>query len=180
MSRFESNLSRRQLLGGAGAIVLAGALPSAAEAQRLRARVFLTQARIPRNLSERRLIAFARRHRARRLQETTDQAVADRQWRANMVTSFNRPVGDTEFQILFYDLEEGRRFIAPAMSTFVNNREEKTFVQRIRLERPHFAPNRRMELVVTVRRQEVGRQRFETVGERIRHSGQVDFTSDDS
>lgn len=152
-------------------------LLSTAEAQRgLRARVYITQAAIPRNLSERGLIGFARRHRARRLRETTEQPIPERQWRANMVTAFNRPVGDLEFQVLFYDIEDGeRRFIGPPLSTFINNRDEKTFVQRIRLERPQFAPNRRMELVVTVRRNEVGRARFEVVGERIQHSGEVTF-----
>lgn len=148
-----------------------------AEAQRgLRARMYITQAEIPRSLTERGLIGFARRHTARRLRETTDQPIPEREWRANMVTSFNRPVGDLEFQVLFYDIEDGeRRFIGPPMSTFVNNREEKTFVQRLRLQRPAFKPNRRMELVVTVRHQEVGRQRFELVGERIQHSGEVSF-----
>ncbi len=155
---------------------------SSAEAQRrLRAQVYLTQARIPRSLTERGLIGFARRHQARRLQETTSQPIPERQWRANMVTSFNRPVGDLEFQVLFYDIDDGsRRFIGPPLSVFVNNREERTFVQRIRLERPHFRPNRRMEMVVTVRRQEVGRRRFEVVGERIQHSGEVSFSDDET
>jgi hypothetical protein len=35
-----------------------------------------------------------------------------------------------------------------------------------------------MEVVITVQRQEVGTQRFELVGEEIRHSGRVDFTDD--
>ncbi|MEM9074721.1 MAG: hypothetical protein AAGE52_39865 [Myxococcota bacterium] len=171
-------VSKLMVAGAAGLAILAGGvvLESAAEAQRLRAQVYLTQARIPRNLTERGLIGFARRHRARRLRETTDQPIPERQWRANMVTSFNRPPGDLEFQILFYDLEGGgRRFIGPPMSTFVNNRQEKTFVQRVRLERPHFKPNTRMEMVVVVRRQEVGRQRFELVGEEVRRTGEVSF-----
>ncbi len=174
----------RVMITGAGALALFVAFPlleGSAEAQRLRARVYLTQARIPRNLTERGLIAFARRHRARRLRETTDRPIPERQWRANMVTAFNRAPGDLEFQVLFYDLEGGgRRFVGPPMSTFVNNRNEKTFVQRVRLERPHFKPNSRMELVVVVRRQEVGRQRFELVGERVQHTGEVSFGNDET
>lgn len=172
---------KRSLFPLALAVALLGAAfvwpPEAADAQRgLRARIFITQARIPRSLSERGLLRFARGHNNRRLQETTAEPIPERQWRANMVTSFNRPVGDLEFQILFYDIEDGpRRFIGPPMSTFISDREQKTFVQRLRLERPQFQPNRRMELVVTVRRQEVGRHRFEVIGERIRHTGEVTF-----
>ena len=169
------------LLMGAALILAVGAggyalTPPKAEGQRLRARVYLTQHRIPRRLTERGLIRFARGHNARRLRETTDQPIPERKWKAEMVVSFNRAVGDLEFQALFYDLEGGaRRFIGPPLSVFVNSRDEKTFVQRIRLERPQFKPNNRYEVVVTVRRQEVGRARFETIGERVRHSGEVTF-----
>lgn len=158
------------LLMGAGTI-----LEGSAEAQRLRARVYLTQARLPRNVTEQGLIRFARRHNARRLRETNDRPIPEREWRAEMVTAFNRSPGDLEYQVLFYDLEEGRRFIEPPLSTFINNRSEKTFVRRIRLERPRFEPNHRMELVVVVRRQEVGRQRFELIGERVQNTGEVTF-----
>jgi len=154
---------------------------SAAAQRGLRARVYLTQHQIPRRTTERGLINFARRHNARRLREITDKPIPEREWRANMVTSFNRAPGDLEFQVLFYDLEGGaRRFVEPALSTFISNRDEKTFVQRLRLERPRFEPNHRMELVVVVRRQEVGRHRFELVGERVRNSGEVSFGDDET
>lgn len=162
---------------GTGHAVLDG---GSVDAQRLRAQVFITQRAIPGRLTERGLIRFARSHNARRLAETSDAPIPERKWLANMVTSFNRGVGDLEFQVLFYDLEGGaRRFIGPPLSTFVNNRDERTFVQRLRLERPQFKPNTRMELVVTVRRQEVGRRRFELIGERVRHTGEVSFSDDE-
>lgn len=152
-----------------------------AQRGRLRARVFMTQHRIPRNLTERGLINFVRRHNARSLRETTHEELNDREWRAEMVTSFNRAPGDLEFQVLFYDIEDGgRRFVEPPLSTFISNREEKTFLQRLRLPRPEFRPNRRMELVVVVRRQEVGRQRFQLAGEERRHTGEVSFSDSDS
>lgn len=156
--------------------------PQSGEAQgRLRARIFLTQARIPGGLTEQGLIRFARGHNARRLQEVTDRPIPEREWKAEMVTAFNQPVGDLEFQVLFYDVEDGpRRFLGPPLATFVNDRTQRTFVQRIRLRRPQFKPNRRMEMVVTVHRQEVGRARFEVIGERIHHAGEVNFAPDEA
>ncbi len=98
-----------------------------------------------------------------------------------MITAFNRPPGDLEFHVLFYDIEDGARRFISDMSTFVNDRSQKTFVQRLRLERGDgrhdgFQPNRRMELVVTVRRREVGRKRFALIGEEIARTGRVDFS----
>lgn len=176
-------ISRLFLALTAGSFLAAGAAvlwSPTVDAQRgLRAQVYLTQARIPRDVSERGLINFAKRNRSKHLRETTDAPIKQRDWRAEMVVAFNRPVGDLEFHVLFYDIHDGPRRFVEDMSTFVNDRDQKTFVQRVRLERPRFRPNRDMELVVTVRRQEVGRQRFGLVGEEIRRSGEVDFTADD-
>jgi hypothetical protein len=35
-------------------------------------------------------------------------------------------------------------------------------------------------MVVTLRREEIGSVRFETVGEEVRHSGQVDFSDEEA
>jgi len=169
-------------LAGLAALALAIVFVPGAGAQRggLRANIYLTQARVPTKTTERGLIAFARGRQARVLRETTDTPLPQRKWLAEMVTSFNRPPGDLEFHVLFYDIHDGPRRFVEDMSTFVNDRSQKTFVQRVRLERPRFRPNRNMELVVTVRRMEVGRQRFGLVGEEPRRSGQVDFSDEDT
>lgn len=146
----------------------------------LRAKIFLTQKGISRKLSEAGVIRFAATHKATRLRETADAPVEDRQWRANLVVRFNRPVGDSEFEVLFYDIQTAeRKFIAPAMTVFVNDRNQRTIVHKLRLERPQFEPNRRLEMVVTVRRQEVGRYRFQILGDEVQHSGEVTFSDDD-
>lgn len=148
-----------------------------AEAQRVRCQIHVTQARVPRNLSERGLIGFARRHRAARLRETAEEDLNEREWRANAVFAFNRPPGDLEFHALFYDVTDGARQFVREMSVFTSDRSQRTVLHRIALPRPTFRPNRRIEMVVTLRRQEVGRTRFIIDGEEIQHSGQVDFTN---
>lgn len=160
------------------AALLWGALP--AEAQRLRAQVFLTQQEVPRGLSERQLLGWARRANARRLHETREAELDDREWKANLVVAFNRPPGDIEFHVLFYDTEDGSRRFLQDMSTYVNDANQETYVQRIRLERPEFKPNRRTELVVTVRRNEVARKEFHLLGEERRRSGEVSFSEEDT
>ena len=176
------------LFGAAGLTMLASGLglDSMADGQRrLRAQVYLTQSRIPRNLSERRLLGFARSHRARILRETTDAPIPERKWRAQLVTSFNRPLGDLEYKVLWYDIEDGPRRFVRDMTNYVTDRDQRTFVTRINLPRGQgraegFQPNRRFELVVTVRRQEAGRQRVTLAGEEIRRSGQVTFSVDET
>ena len=66
------------------------------------------------------------------------------------MANFNAPVGDSEFEVLFYDIQTAeRKFIAPTMTVFVNDRNQRTIVHKLRLNRPQFEPNRRLEMVVT-------------------------------
>jgi hypothetical protein len=62
------------------------------------------------------------------------------------------------------------------MAVFVMQRQEKTFVQPITLGRPEFKPNHYHELVITVRREEVGKRKFALLGQEIARSGRVDFS----
>lgn len=158
-----------------------GAWQAADAAPGLRAKLYLTQKGIPRSLSESGVLRFAQSNKATKLQETTDVPIDDRQWRATLVANFNAPVGDSEFEVLFYDIQTAeRKFIAPTMTVFVNDRNQRTIVHNLRLDRPQFEPNRRMEMVVTVRRQEVGRYRFQILGDKVQHSGEVTFSDDEA
>ena len=65
------------------------------------------------------------------------------------------------------------------MAIMVNDRKQKTFVQKVTLPRPSFKPNRNMELVVTVKREEVGRLKFGVLGEEIKRSGEVSFSDNE-
>ena len=169
------------LVAFAAVLCLAAPSRDALAASGLKARIFLTQKGIPRSLSEAGVIRFAAGNKATRLQESAEATIEDRQWRANLVVNFSRPVGDSEFEVLVYDIQSPeRKFIAPAMSVFVSDRNQRTIVHKLRLERPQFAPNRRLEMVVTVRRQEVGRYRFQILGDQVQHSGEVTFTDDEA
>ncbi|MCG8554918.1 MAG: hypothetical protein MJD61_06465, partial [Proteobacteria bacterium] len=132
-----------------GLALLAMALcPAPVDAGRLKAKVYLTQGRIPVRLTERGLLGFARRGHSYRLRETKNEQLGKRSWKANMVVAFNKAPGDFEFHVLFYDVHDGRRRFVEELSTFVSNRKQRTFIQRLSMPRARFKPNRHMELVV--------------------------------
>jgi hypothetical protein len=175
--------SRVALIATALAATVSSVTPwqDADAASGLRARIYLTQKGIPRSLSESAVLRFAQSNKATRLRETANAPVEDRQWHATLVANFNAPVGDSEFEVLFYDIQTAeRKFIAPTMTVFVNDRNQRTIVHKLRLHRPQFEPNRRLEMVVTVRRQEVGRYRFQILGDSVQHSGEVTFSDDEA
>ena len=120
-----------------------------AKPQRVRCQIHVTQAQVPGNLTERGLIAFARRHHAARLRESSEEELNSRVWRANAVFAFNQPPGDLEFHALFYDVTDGGRNFIREMSVFVSDRTQRTVLHRIQLPRPMFQPtkNERGEMV---------------------------------
>jgi len=177
-------MKRRYWNLGLGALVVGvlamAAAPQAVEAGSLKARIYLCQRKIPKKLTERGLIGFVRKNGTKRMRETNEGPLEKRKFKAEMVTAFNRAPGDLEFHILFYDIHDGARKFVEDLSTFINDRSQKVFLQRVKLPRPRFKPNRRMELVVVVRRQEVGKLKFITDGKEVRRSGTVDFSSDET
>ena len=168
-----TKLSAFALVGALLSLITA--LAPSAEAGSLKANVFLVQAAVPRAGTEKALLSFARKNNARLLREATDEEVKKRKWNASLIVSFNQPVGDSEFTVLFYDVHDGPRRFVNDMATFVDDKKQKTFVQKVTMARPTFKPNRNMELVVTVHRSEVGKHKFGLIGEEIRRSGTVDF-----
>jgi hypothetical protein len=140
------------------------------------AKVYVVQGRIPRLPTQRALLGYGRSHNERRLQEIDDVPLRERRWQGNIITQFSRPLGDVQFTVVYYDVTDGdRRIVGLPMEVFVNDRDESVFVQPFRLERPTFRPGRKIELSVTIRRAEVGKARFELVGEVPRNTGVVNF-----
>jgi hypothetical protein len=162
-------------LAAASAIFSIVAAAWVAEAQGLRANVFVVQQTIPRGLTAQGLVRFGRAHRARRMTEDRTNPIPERQWKGQLIVDFNRPIGDIQFDALFYDVENAPRFIGPALTVFLANRTDTTILHRFHLDRPSFKPDQKLEVVVTVHHQEVGRARFELQGERVRHTGEVSF-----
>lgn len=153
--------------------------PQDAAAARLRARVYLVQHEIPGGLSEGQLLRFARGHDRNQLHETREEKLEDREWKANLVVHFTRPTGRREFQVLFYDTEEQRRFVR-SQTVYLKDPQQQTYVHRLELQRPNFEPERRMEVVVTVGRTEVATESFQLRGEEKRNTGRVQFSGNGS
>ncbi|MCA9576028.1 MAG: hypothetical protein R3B40_11190 [Polyangiales bacterium] len=161
----------------AAALCVLALRPEAADAQRGgRAAAYIVQAQVPRNMEASALLRFGRSHAARRLQETSGGPINERMWLAKLIVNFGRPLGDVQYDVLYYDVTRGRTLVT-TQEVFVNDRTQQAFVNPVRLRRPQFSPGQRIEVVVTVRHREVATARTELNGEVPRSSGEVDFTA---
>ena len=136
-----------------------------AEARPSKAKIYMTQEKIPRKLTEKELVAFVKKHQTKRLEETKDSNIKKRIWKANVVFAFKRPLGAMEFDLVFYEIKRGVRILVERRNTLLNDSTQKTYLEKIKLRRPSYKPNRKMVLAVEVNRAEVGRFKFSTIGE---------------
>jgi len=136
-----------------------------AEAALLKATIFMTQEKIPRKISEKELIEFVKKNQTKRLEETKESTVKDRMWKASVLITFKYPLDALEFDLVFYDIQKGVRILVERRSTLLSKGGQKTYLERIKLKRPKYEPNRKMELAVEVKRAEVGRFKFSIAGE---------------
>ena len=149
----------------AGLIGVSGLAAETAGAIRLKAKVYIVKEKVPRGLGDKELVAFARKNQVKQIEESGKGAVKERRWRAYVVVVFNAPPGRLEYEMAFYDVQKGLRILVERHSILLSSSDEKNYVQRLVLKRPKYKPNRRMELVVAVGGQEVGRVKFKLVGE---------------
>lgn len=149
---------------------------SSAQAQAGHAKVYLLTQKPPPGMSAARLQAYAKQQHSSVLQENDVQPLDSRSWRAQLVTVFDRPLGDSEFSLLFYEARPGVRTLVQDMVIMVANPKDKVLVQTLNLPRKMFQPNRDMEMIVKVRQREVGSCKFSLRGELPKNSGTVDFT----
>lgn len=159
---------------------MVGANASGAVAQGVGAQLFVLQTPVPREMKGS-MLTFAKKNKVRQMMESKDAAVADRAWRGSLVMAFGAPPQDSEVNILFYDVQDGSRRYVEGMNSFLQaSRKEKIFVQPLDLKRSRFNPNRRMEIVVTLRKQEVGSVKVDLIGERVKRDGKVDFSEEET
>ncbi|MEZ4335996.1 MAG: hypothetical protein R3B82_05155 [Sandaracinaceae bacterium] len=145
-------------------LALAGPLAPAGRArQRLRCQIHVTQAAIRGTSQVLGLIAAAAT--AQRLRGLTGEPRRAR-WHGAVFAS-PAPPGDRQFHALFYDRDRLPELHPRDERSSRADRTQRTVLHRINLPRPTFRPNKRIEMVVTVHRQEVGSTRFIVDGEEI-------------
>ena len=127
------------------------------------------------------LSAFAKRNKAKRLNETKEPTLAERKWITKLIVSFSGPPGDSEMNLLFYDLDGGGRRYITSMSRFISGAHtQKEFLQTVTLSRPDFVPNHPIEVVVVMRQVEMGKARVLLTGETPRRSNKVEFSDEET
>jgi hypothetical protein len=122
-------------------------------------------------------IRFLRSHRVKHLWPDKDNK---EQWTFEFMAFFKRKLDDIEVKIKFYDITEGKKFVA-ADAFFTRARGEKILASKMVLEKPRFNINRKYLMqVTTARNRPLARTVFWLRGRKERYSGKVEFSDDEA
>jgi len=104
-----------------------------------------------------------------------------KQWKFEFMAFFARPLNDLEVKIRFFDVTEGKKFIA-ADSFYIPQRGQRIFASNMLLEQPRFEVNRKymMQVIGPRRNTVLANTTFWLRGQKERYSGRVTFTDEDT
>ena len=162
------------------AVLLAGATAEARRVEdRYAGRVIVLKRRAPAKFRSHG--AFATFLKRNRLKAIGSKRTADgEQWRIEFMAFFKKPLRDVEVKVRFYDITEGRQFVA-ADSVFHSARGQRILSSSFVLKQPEFRGNRQyLMYVLNARNVVLAQTRFRLVGKRKRYSGKVVFSDEEA
>lgn len=156
--------------------------PGEAHARRTAASVFkgkviITNKRAPtRYSSENSFIRFLKKNRIKSIWPDKKKKG---EWRFEFLAFFARPLNDLEATVKFYDITEGKKFIAA--DTVYTERGQRILASSMVLDKPRFSVNRKyMMFVVTARNVVIASTMFWLRGKAEQYSGKVTFTDEET
>lgn len=176
-------LNTRPVLVGMVLALGLGLLASPVEARTVerifRGKVIITNKRAPsRFRSQGAFAGWLRRHRKKHLWPDRKDK---KKWQFEFMAFFRRPLNDLECKIRFFDITEGKKFIA-ADSFYTPQRGQKILASKMVLEKPRFSVNRKYVMQVISPRGNVllASTVFWLRGQRETYSGRVTFSDEEA
>ena len=144
-----------------------------------RGRVIITTKRAPAKFrSQGRFASWLRRNRKKQIWPDKKNK---KQWKFEFMAFFRTKLNDLEVKIRFFDVTEGKKFIA-ADNFYTPQRGQKILASNMVLEQPRFAVNRKylMQVVSPRRNALLSSTTFWLRGQKERYSGRVTFTDEEA
>lgn len=166
-------------LGLLAALLLTAVPADAGRVERIfRGKVVVLKKRPPFKFrSQGHFVSFLRKNRLKRVWPVKKGA---KRWKIRYMAFFKRSHRDRQVKVRFYDITEGRQFVA-GDSVFLSSKGQKVLSSSFVLEKPRFRVNRKyLMYVLTSRNVVLARTTFRLRGRVERYSGRVTFSDEET
>jgi hypothetical protein len=170
------------IAGALSALIFVSSYSPDARADRVartfKGQIVITKKRAPsRFRSQGAMIRWLRGHRKKHI---WPEKTNDKMWKFEFMAFLKRPLNDLEVTVKFYDITEGKKFIA-ADTFYTRSKTESILAFPMTVEKPRFAVNRKYQmLVLSARNTVLASTKFWLRGQKETYSGRVTFTDEEA
>jgi hypothetical protein len=100
-------------------------------------------------------------------------------WNLEYLAFFARPLDDSEIQVKFYDITQGKKFVA-GDPQYTRERGSRIFGSSIELAKPEFDVRKHYQMTIESRGQIIAATTFWLLGKGANYSGKVEFSDADA
>lgn len=161
-----------------GLAILSASSVAASPTRVFNGKIVLMEKRPPAKFSsDQAFVNFVKKHQKKDIWPKKDNPEL---WRLEFIAFFKKPADDLEVKVKFFDITEGKRFVA-GDSVYTSSRQERILVSNMDLPKTAFEPNRKyLMYILNARNVELASTTFTLRGKTERYSGEVEFSDEDT
>jgi hypothetical protein len=100
-------------------------------------------------------------------------------WHLEYLAFFSRPLDDSEIEVKFYDITQGKKYVA-GDPQYTRERGSRIFGSSIDLTKPDFDVRKHYQMTIESRGQTIATTTFWLLGKGANYSGKVEFSDSDA
>ena len=163
-------------------LVLAAARPSAAAKPEdvFKGKIIITKKRLPMKFSSPgAFVSALQGAKTDKIQPTEEKSPEQGTWDIEYIAFFAQPLNDNEIQVKFYDITQGKKFVA-GDPQYTRERGSRIFGSSIVLAKPEFDVRKHYMMTIESRNRTIATTTFWLLGKGANYSGKVEFSDSEA
>lgn len=161
-------------------LAFAGPATAAKPEDVFKGKIIITKNRLPMHFSSQGAFVSALQHgRIDKIWPTEEHGDDKGTWHLEYLAFFARPLDDSEIEVKFYDITQGKKYVA-GDPQYTRERGSRIFGSSIDLTKPDFDVRKHYQMTIESRGQTIATTTFWLLGKGANYSGKVEFSDSEA
>jgi hypothetical protein len=161
-------------------LAFAGPTSAAKPEDVFKGKIIITKNRLPMHFSSQGAFVSALQHgKIDKIWPVEEHGDDKGTWHLEYLAFFARPLDDSEIQVKFYDITQGKKFVA-GDPQYTRERGSRIFGSSIQLAKPEFDVRKHYMMNIESRGRTIATTQFWLLGKGANYSGKVEFSDDEA
>jgi hypothetical protein len=161
-------------------LAFAGTTSAAKPEDVFKGKIIITKNRLPMRFSSPgAFVSALQKNKIDKIWPTEEHGDDKGTWNLEYLAFFARPLDDSEIQVKFYDITQGKKYVA-GDPQYTRERGSRIFGSSIELAKPEFDVRKHYEMTIESRGQTIATTTFWLLGKGANYSGKVEFSDSEA